>query len=120
MPNANEIWNPEMCKTNRDLDRALMLNEVKDLQRIIIEKITIDKHDTTTSIHLLNDKLKEVETKIDTHLTYSKDRMLKEDEAKKFYKRTALILLTSILIQILAKWFPAVSKIVERFFGVAF
>ena len=117
---ANDTWNPEMCKTNRDLDRALMTNEIKDLQRLFLDKIGNDKENITIIIHQIEHKLNEVEGKIDTHLTYSKDRMLKEDEAKKFYKRTALILLTSILIQILAKWFPAASKIIERVFGVAF
>lgn len=117
---TNDTWNPEMCKTNRDLDRALMLNEIKDLQRLILDKIGGDKENVTVIIHSIEHRLSEVENKIDTHLTYSKTRMEKEDDSKKFYKRTAIILLMSIAIQVLAKWFPGVSKIIQHFLEAAF
>ena len=117
---TNEIWNPEMCKTNRDLDRALMSNEIKDLQRLILERVGNDKENVTVIIHQIEHKLNEVENKIDTHLSYSKTRMEKEDEAKKFYKRTALILLISIIVQILAKVFPAASKVLDKLLGTTF
>lgn len=117
---GNEIWNPDMCKTNRDLDKALMSNEIKDLQRLILDKIGNDKENITVIIHQIEHRLTEVENKIDTHLLYSKTRMEKEDDSKKFYKRTAIILLMSIAIQVLAKWFPGVSKVIQHFVEAAF